>query len=682
MNLRRLTAAFTAAAITAGAVIAYTPSNIAYADEGSWSQDGDKYSYTAVTKDDATEDDNISVSVSAPEDWSKVKYLAVDVTVDGTASPVLGATLAESGWTNSGWISVSDTDTTLYLKTGGEEVLYSPSLMLWGIEAGTTVTASNARYLTENPAGVWLEETEGVFTYTHGNNSAAAVPALYLSDCLTDTDWSKMNNVSLKIKVEGKAYPALCGNVGGEWTTYFKEVEDDEKIFYLVTDGAELKDAQIQFWSYGTNAYATPSAKITVSAVEASEEEFDYTQISGEWIEYEPNCFYFKLPATDYYWIGSFNNPECDISEVQSFSFDVTSSNSTALQILADIAETAANPDVKYETAVSASSTKRYTKRSVYGTLTGTPGVGVWATAGTEIRIENFTYHTEPAVPGVIESNGLLLNSDATDVFEMYEDTNGDMVLDGSVVITKSEMQKINVPGVIQIYAKPIDTSKESFCQFAINYSDGRTNFEDGDKNYTGAGWMPLPMGAPVYNIPITSDGIIEVEITEELVKDLDKLVMEGSNFRYEKAVFVPTPDSSAPEASEEITDTEKDKFGSCDFREENKAPKSCDEFEYGKPQGHRSEIKQNDKGERYYAQRIIQKVKKSDIDGAKNVTIIVYAKKQNKYMKLTLSEYHASVNINGREVKAGDDDVFLTVIFDNIPEDEELTFTEFEINK
>ena len=231
-------------------------------------------------------------------------------------------------------------------------------------------------------------------------------------------------------------------------------------------------------------------------------------------------------------------------------------------------------------------------------------------------------------------------------------------------------MENIDAAGVLQIYMKKLNNGN-SWCQFAMNYSDGRTD-----------AWVALPKGNPQYNIQIPENGIVEVEISEELSKDLGSLVIQGENFIYEKAVFVPTPDSEKPVVSDKVTDTEKNKIGNCEFKDERHAPKKGSEFKDGKPEAHKSEIKTDSNGRKYYAQRIVQRVKKSELDNAKSVTIVAFAKNKNKYVKLEVKEYYVDLNMNGSKVEAEGDYAFLTVIFDNIPENEELTFTEFTINK
>ncbi len=812
MFYKKLTAFLTAVAITASAVLSGTPANIVFAEAGAWSQDGDAYSYTAITDDDANQA-TCPLTVSTNDDWSDIKYLAADVTVQGTASPVLGANLPGDVWVDSGWTSVTDTTATIYLATEGQEIS-NPTLMLWSIKAGTTVTISNARFLTETPAGVWVEESEGVWTYTHGSNSSANVPVLNISKCFENTDWTGINSVSLEVTVEGKAKPALCGNIDGKWSSSDKYLENDSALLYLSTKGKTYDSAQVQFWGFGDNNicaeagtkitvsavkasaeiitppagtwyeesdgvwkythgdvattavpglylgnyfentdwsatqnisleitvegkarpaftatvggksvfndnnyrptstadgtrvvyiytggaqasdfylgfwdydggnYAEAGTKITVTNIKASSDKEEYKRTKGEWLKIDENDYYYNhanLPDA-YVLLHGMVEPDCDISEVQSIN--LTSKAVGGSVNIALIGDTAEGKET-YLSTFPASTTPRAITRNVNGKLTAIPTLAAtWITTGTEIYISDITYSTDPVEPGLIEPNGLLINADLTEVYESVElpDKNGS-TSDGQVTIAQKDMEKIEVAGTLQIYVEKLGANNGS-CQFAMNYGDGRTNFEDGDKNYTGSAWMPLPMGAPKYNIPITGDEIIEIEIPQKLVDDMGSLVIQGENFIYKKAVFVPTPDSEKPAASDEVTDTEKNKIGNCEFKDEKHAPKKGSEFRDGKPEAHKSEIKTNHKGERYYAQRIVQRVKKSELDGAKSVTIVAFAKNKNKYIKLELKEYYVDLNMNGSKVEAEGDYAFLTVIFDNIPETEELTFTEFAINK
>ncbi len=814
MFFRKLTAAVTAVIIAASAVLSNAPANIVFADVAEWSPEGDTYTYTSVETDDS-KGKSANINISTTESWENIKYLAVDVNVQGKASPALGANLLPGvgdTWNSTEWISVTNNTVTLYLATNGKEV-QSPQIQIWNIDANTTVTAYNARYLTETPDGVWVEESENVWTYTHGSNASANVPTLNLSKVFKDVDWTGINNVSLEVSVDGKAKPAICGNVGGVWTSSGKYLENDSTLLYISTKGSVYDSAQLQlwgfgendglyaeagtkitvtnvkastevivppagtwyeesdgvwkythgddpsvaipglvlnkyfestdwtttknialdikvegearpsltakvggkdvfndnnyrttttadgtrvvyiytggqsasdfylgFWSYSENVYAKAGTTITVSNIKASSDEEVYKRTQGEWLKIGENDYYYNHGnlADAFVWLQGMVEPDCDISQVQSVNLTSRAvGGSVNMSLNGDTAE----GKQTYISTFPASSTERSIKRNVNGKLTATPALAIsWITTGTEVYISDITYSTDPVEPGLIEPNGLLINADETEVYNIVTlpEQNGG-TFNGQVTIAQRDMENIDTTGVLQIYIESLGNGN-SWCDFAINYSDGRTNFEDGDKNYTGNGWMPLPMGAPKYNIPITDDGIIEIEIPQKLVDDMGSLVIQGENFKYLKAVFVPTPDSDKPTASDNVTESDKKKFGNCDFREENKAPKKSGDFEYNKPQAHRSEIKTNSKGDRYYAQRIVQKVKKSDLEGAKSVTIIACAK--GKYVKFTLTDYYVDLNINGGKVEAEDDCAFLTVIFDNIPENEELTFTEFTINK
>lgn len=800
MFYRKLTAALTAVVIAVSAVLSGAPANTSFAAEAAWSQEGGTYSYTAVAKDDAIP---TNIDVSTTESWANIKYLAVDVTVQGTATPVIGATLAPDTWVDSGWISLTNNTTTLYLPTEGKEIVDQPQVLIWNINAGTTVTASNARYLTETPDGVWVEETEGVWTYTHGSNASATVPNLNLSEVFENTDWTGMKNVSLEVSVEGKAKPALCGHIDGVWSTSDKYLENDSTLLFLSTKGKNYTDAQLMFWGFGDNNifaeagtkitvtnvkasteaivppagtwyeesdgvwkythgddptvtvpglnignyfentdwaatnnvtleitvegkahpalmakvggkdvfndnnfrttstadgtrvvyiytggaqasdfylgfwdydggyYAEAGTKITVSNIKASADEETHKLTQGEWIKIGDNDYYYNhgnLPAA-FVWLHGMVEPDCDISQVQSVSLKSKAvGGSVNIALNGDTAE----GKETYISTFPASPTERAVTRNVNGKLTATPAFSItWIYAGTEVYISDITYSTDPVEPGLIEPNGLLINADVTEVYEgvALPDKDGG-TFDGQVTIAQRDMEKIDAAGVLQIYMEKLNNGN-SWCQFAMNYSDGRQD-----------AWIPLPKGNPQYNIQIPDNGIVEVEISEELSKDLGSLIIQGENFIYEKAVFVPTPDSEKPVASDDVTDTEKNKIGNCEFKDEAHAPKKGSEFRDGKPEAHKSKIKTDGNGRRYYAQRIVQRVKKSELDGAKSVTIVAFAKNKNKYVKLEIKEYYVDLNMNGSKVEAEGDYAFLTVIFDNIPENEELTFTEFTINK
>ncbi|MBQ7835154.1 MAG: hypothetical protein IJ385_05160, partial [Ruminiclostridium sp.] len=114
---------------------------------------------------------------------------------------------------------------------------------------------------------------------------------------------------------------------------------------------------------------------------------------------------------------------------------------------------------------------------------------------------------------------------------------------------------------------------------------------------------------------------------------------------------------------------------------DETRAPRKGDEFGYRKAHGHKSGRKRHKNGHWMYAMRIVERVKKDDLKNAESVTITLYSKKAKQYITLTADDYFSYLNIDGFKVEAGENHAFLTVILDNIPEDDEITFTSFTIN-
>ena len=92
-----------------------------------------------------------------------------------------------------------------------------------------------------------------------------------------------------------------------------------------------------------------------------------------------------------------------------------------------------------------------------------------------------------------------------------------------------------------------------------------------------------------------------------------------------------------------------------------------------------KSNVKQHG-GKRVHAYRFVKKLRKSDITDLKNVSLFLGV--DGKYVELKTNCAFSSLNINGAEVEAGSDYVFVVFILDNVPENREFSFSDFKCNK
>ena len=669
---------------TAGTKI--TVSDIVFSTEelpretGVWYEEPDG-SFTYTHGDDpAAAIPQLPLDISGVADFSAVKYISATVAVDGKAQPALCAQLDEWKNATAPEATISSDESTIYLTTNGKTATFS-CIQFWKYNetdcatAGAKITVSDIVFSTEELAretGRWYEEADGSFTYTHGDDPTVEIPQcpLVLSDV---SDWSKIGYISANVSVEGTARPVFEGFTDLEYNNWesgvpAQTITDSNIDIYIDLKGNGSAMMNVGFWNINETDYATAGAVITISDITFHEEKLDYETIVGALVQLDDGTYFYNHGDLEdsFVWLGSVELPEnIDISDVQTISFNArTVGNGVAMVLSGDTA------DGKYESPFS----RGRVEKKVRGKLTDTVDFSaMWVLTGTKIYISDLVFSTEPIIEDPIDVNGLMIDDTETEYYNF--ETN--------LYILDSQLANIDQTGVLKLYTEHI--IDDTFTKDSAHWYQLAWCYEDIVPEY-GTNWIEIDGHV---GVGLEDGDVIEVEIDEKTLAEMGKctLSIQGEYFKYIKAIFVPTPDAPKPEADEtDMNDiTDEDKAALDNSRDntisEDFAPVDGSDFEYGEAQGHRSNKKWNDEYGWVYALRIVEKVDKELLKHAENVTITVYSKKADQYITFKADTCFSFLNINGQKVKAGGKDAFLTVILDNIPEDDELTFTGFTIN-
>ena len=631
--------------------------------------------YTYIHGDDTTAViPDLTIGISNTTDWTEIKYISVDITVAGTVQPVFGASVGGE-WTNVNK-TISDSTETIYFETDGQTVQY-PKLMFWKISdtdyatSGCKITVSNITLSKEEiPAekGVWYEK-DGVYTYTHGDDASVSVPSVPIHNAVAD--WSGVKYISAKVKVNGSARPVLAGNLNSVWTTGWDEkLTDGEATIYIVTDGKSSDYMTVSFYDIDGSNYVTAGTEITISDIKFSTDEFNYDNIVGRWVNTGDGTYVYNhgnLEAS-YVWLGKIKPPaEVDISDIQTVTFTTWSaqSNDTQGTVMIFSGETA---DGEYKSSFSAGATKRTITKYVRGKFTDAFCFSAnFVLPGTKLYISDVQFSTTPVEEKAIDPNALIIDESTSDLFKFG---------DGEIAVLNSHLANIDRVGTLKIYTEIDDAYIDEYnaYQLAWSYPDK---------------WVPVVGHESMVNNEIIEDGhIIEVKIDEALLSEMGKcnLAIQGSYFRYVKTVFTPDVDTPAPEMETVVPEaeikTELDKEfteNKQSIKPESGGPKKGSDMNENKLYIQKSNVKQHG-GKRVHAYRFVKKLRKSDITDLKNVSLFLGV--DGKYVELKTNCAFSSLNINGAEVEAGSDYVFVVFILDNVPENREFSFSDFKCNK
>ncbi len=686
---------------TAGAEISI--SNIVFSTEerdysdvtGEWYEQNGSWHYTHGS-DSSQNPRELDLLSLKPESiaWTDVKYVSADITANNAAFPVIGGNLTgnDGDWTTGSEKMLSEAGTvTAYLNTNGAEPT-GLCVEFWhvdwdnnfAIEAGTNITVSNINFSTEerdysNIIGEWYSPEGGIWCYRNGDTDVTEIPCLNF-DYSSVSDWSSVKYVSAKVQVDGKAVPVIGGSNNGKWidgsAVY---TENDSTVVFLYTEGGEFSDLNVNFFSIPESSYAvTANTVITVSEITFAETyPTDYTGITGQWIKTADGYYYNHGNKSNIAYVeGLVLDCPYDMADVQSISITakVAMTGGTPKSIKLTVAGVDANgawhPGYNFPFgAVEQTIVRKYrgciTERPSLDISFGQEDLVVIENGGSiEIYVSDITFSTDPINIIYSTPNDLLI-----------DDNESEITGDNEHDIMYQDISKIEKTGTLKIFTENLGGA-QNINVFWREWSDF--------SNITTLETQPVAVGDGVYEIRVTEDVL---KIIHEKAPNKCELALTGTGYKFLMATFTPEPDAPMPVPEEinpdAITDMNKAQLEQSKDNtiDETKAPESAEDMEYGKAHGHKSGRKKHKDGHYMYALRIVQRVEKKDLQHAKSITITVYSKKANQYITLTADTCFSYLNINGFKVKANNKDAFLTVVLDNIPEDDEITFTSFTIN-
>ncbi len=266
-----------------------------YQENGNW----------CFVKGDSNGDvSEINIDTSSVEDWSKIKYISMDVTVsDGNIGP---AAMASVGGMHTSTGNKNFTGTqTLYLVTNGKNT-ESLSVSFVGVNedgsaalANAAITISNITFSEDEMdysilKDQWYELDDG-WHYQKGNESGN-IDGIRV-DTSSVEDWSKIKYISTRISVSGGYIaPKFNTNINGNFVEGGNKTIDDCNLIFLVTNGQTPEDIFIDFyglWQNDGNAVAA-GAEIVVDPVYFSEKPLDYNEMQEEWYLGEDNAWHYN----------------------------------------------------------------------------------------------------------------------------------------------------------------------------------------------------------------------------------------------------------------------------------------------------------------------------------------------------------------------------------------------------
>ena len=628
-------------------------------------------------------------------DWSTVKYISADISTSGKAQPVIDINFdgTDEGWTSGSPKNINNGTGTVYYNTNSETPVEA-CISFWWYEEGVAlaanqlVTVSNIVFSTEERdysdiIGEWYSPEEGKWCYRNGDKALAEqdVPVLELPMQDYVSDWSKIKYISAKVEVEGSVRAVMGGGYDDEWIdSPSVTINNGSDVVMLYTDGKVFDINNVNFWNMNDSSEAiSANAFITISEITVSETyPTDYTNIVGQWVKTGDNQYYYNHgDKSDIAYVeGLVLDCPYDIADVQSISITakvvMTGGTPDSIKLVVTGQNKNGEEFIGYNFPFGTD--EETVVRKYRGNVASHPcldisfgqeDLAVIKNGGTvEIYVTDISYSTEPIDITYSTPNDLLVDDNETDITD-----------DNEHDIMYHDISRIETTGTLKIYTKNIGSTQD-INVFWREWSDF--------SNITKLETTPIAMGNGVYEIKVTEEAL---NIIHEKAPKACELALTGTGYRFLKATFTPDSDATPP-STEEITpeavpETDKAQLEQSKNNtiDETKAPESADEMEYNKVYGHKSGLKKHKKGHNVYGLRIAQRVEKKLLQHAESVTITVYSKKSGQFITLTAETCFSHLNINGFKVKANDKDAFLTVVLDNIPEDDEITFTSFKIN-
>ncbi|MBQ8614528.1 MAG: leucine-rich repeat protein, partial [Ruminiclostridium sp.] len=394
-----------------------------YTDEGAH--------YYRNGSEDAEWIPSLELDLSGVSDWSEIKYISADVTVEGTIQPLISADLTgaddDSGWKNGNPVNVTDNTVTVYFNTNGKEIHRANVDFWWydtekSVSANAVIKVSNITFSTEerdysNVTGEW-NEINGAWCYKHGTQYD--VPNLIID--LDGVDWSAVKYVSVDVTASTTAQPCFGGWYNADPDTWVNGSpkfmgEGGKSTVYYETNGDDLGGLELQFWEISAGVNLNEGTEITVSNIVFSTEDRDYSDTIGEWYE-KDGAWHYKHGTENIIPNLPIDVSSVDWSALQYVSVDV-SANGTLQPVFG-----ANDADINWSNGIP-SWIQDNGETTIYFETNGEVfdcievcfwdrGIDMAADEGTEITVSNIVFSTEalpkeyidPGVTGEWVNNG------------------------------------------------------------------------------------------------------------------------------------------------------------------------------------------------------------------------------------------------------------------------------------
>lgn len=266
------------------------------------------------------------------------------------------------------------------------------SMLVAAAVAFTTVAVSMPAMAD---VGSWTDNGNGSFSYTHGSDTSAEVPSLDIMSLKpAETEWADVEYVSVDVTADHTAFPAIGGNLDGEWKNgNGKWMEGGgTATAYLDTNGATPDDLNLMFWAvdYDNGYVIDAGTNLTVSNVTFSTEE---RVITDEWYE-QDGAWYYRAGenGASEVFINDFV-PEIAWSGIKYVSLDVEVSGKADNMRLA-VGTDSGNVDSEYISLKDSSDTLYV---DTFGKTWDEANYWVESLeAGTVVKLSNIKFSTQP----------------------------------------------------------------------------------------------------------------------------------------------------------------------------------------------------------------------------------------------------------------------------------------------
>lgn len=640
---------------------------------------------------------------SSVTDWTKIKYISADIEITGDAYPVICATdknNTENAVTGSA-ITIKDASRTIYLNTNGAE-LQDVRLELWGFGEGDNYAAVTDGVVIK-VKNITFSENERDYTNVYdewypvtGGWQIKMEQAKYGSPVLNLKDAfgvSIKNNTYLTLDIKcdkGSANGMQLlvfsddGNKEGSGALQAIKASESVTMFAYNYDGIYGDKAEFSFWEFEKGTVITVSNPKTYTTSTVT----NYKDYKNTIVEYEKGKYYFcstgVVPNT--YKESTIAIPyNGDVTKIQTVTVEgyANEMGTATSQVMINTNNNNGFVHQLFPLLKTASKVERY----FLGKLNGTLMLQITTFHGdSEVYIESISYSTDDVELPLSTPNDILI------------DYNGSLLNGANVqhVILQPDVEKIETAGTLRFDVEPVFNSENvnnnHSYTFIVNDWSGRTDIpDDWDNNIHG--WYMLEWGA------VNEAKTVEFKISKEFAEYIQtcsdntlQIVIEGAYIKVSNVWFTPESDAPAPESeafdpNKTFNAQEKQNFENQLSQSKNNQMTELEGFKhikdknkYDKPQGHKH-FKKDKNGNDVYSMRIVKMVDKEKLKGAKSISITLYSKKSGRYVTIKAQSCYGQLNVNGQICEAEQDMAFLTVVFDNVQGDDEITYTDFTIN-